>query len=128
MLDSTPRPDILIVDDSEMFCYLASLACREAGIRQTHCCGTIESALALIKSRPPQACLLDARLGMHLSTEVAAALHERDIPFAICSGDTPPRDFDPYIGMDMHLPKPLSFKSLTTAVKTLVERSVVKAA
>ena len=128
MPNAVPKPDILIVDDSEMFCYLASLACRKAGIENVYTAQTVDEACDLIDAAAPQACLLDARIGTKLSVEVAQRLSKRSIPFTLCSGGTAPREFAPYLGDAGFLAKPSSFEDLTAGLQSLVGRTVSNAA
>lgn len=115
--------DVLVVDDSEMFCFLAGLACREAGCTQVEYCNTVDAALKIIEQRPPQACLLDVRLGTDVSTPVAAQLRAKGIPFAICSGGALPGEFSPFADHAPSMRKPLPFKDLAQAIKALVART-----
>lgn len=123
-----PKSQILIVDDSEMYCYLASLACREGGVTAIETANSIEAALRTIEANAPGACLLDARLGTRLSIPVAQRLADQGIPFAICSGDTLPDEFAPFLTHAKFLAKPSSFSDLVHTAKDLLKHRTRSAA
>jgi hypothetical protein len=61
---------------------LADLGCVATGVAKS-----IEAALAIIEKPDAFDCtILDVRLGIEFSHEVASALIARELPFIVCSG------------------------------------------
>jgi CheY-like chemotaxis protein len=79
-------PRILVLDDEPLISmmlqgWLTELACETVG----PVC-TVQGALRLIESAPPDAAILDLSLAGTKSYEVASALRCRRIPFAFATG------------------------------------------
>lgn len=121
MLDLPHDARLLIVDDSELYCYLAALACGQAGLSACETCTTIPYALTAIPRFRPDACLLDVCLGLDRSTEVARLLADRDIPFAVCSGDEPPQEFHQFAADLRYLRKPSPVDKMIATVRDLLD-------
>jgi len=128
MVNRLSQPTVLIVDDSEVYCYMASLACKAAGALECQDVQTVHDALEIIRQNPPQACLLDVHLGTELSLPVAELLSRKSVPFAICSGNTPPGKFAEFAARNVVLTKPAPFDELVKTVRLLLSKSVKDAA
>jgi len=79
-------PRILVCDDEPLISmllqeWLSELACETVGPATS-----VQDALALIASAPPDAAILDLSLGVEKSYSVAADLRARGIPFAFATG------------------------------------------
>jgi CheY-like chemotaxis protein len=85
-LPSLLMPRILVCDDEPLISmllqdWLSELACETVGPATS-----VEDALALIATAPPDAAILDLSLGREKSYSVAADLRARGIPFAFATG------------------------------------------
>jgi CheY-like chemotaxis protein len=79
-------PRILVCDDEPLISmllqdWLGELACETVGPASS-----VQDALALIATAPPDAAILDLSLGGEKSYSVAADLRARGIPFAFATG------------------------------------------
>ena len=85
-LPSLLMPRILVCDDEPLISmllqdWLSELACETVGPATS-----VQDALALIATAPPDAAILDLSLGRENSYSVAADLRARGIPFAFATG------------------------------------------
>lgn len=80
------EPRILVVEDSGMVARAIEMMLVDLGYHVVGPAPTSAAALALLQDQPPQAALLDLYLEESTSHAVAAALHERHIPFALLTG------------------------------------------
>ena len=122
MLDLPRDGRLLIVDDSELYCYLTALACNQAGLTSCETCTTVKDALAALDRFKPDACLLDVCLGLDFSYDIASSLSERNIPFALCSGDEPPIKFSQFSSLCGYLRKPSPVSQMIDTVRDLFEK------
>ena len=78
---------VLIVEDDDLSSVVAQemlieLGCAVAGVERS-----VDGALSKLEDGAPLDCvMLDVRLGAELSSDIAAKLLNKDVPFIICSG------------------------------------------
>jgi DNA-binding response OmpR family regulator len=81
-----PTPRVLVLEDEPLIAmmmrdWLAELGCETLGPAQT-----VQAALALIESNPPNAAILDICVGKEDCFPVADRLQDQAIPFAFSTG------------------------------------------
>jgi CheY-like chemotaxis protein len=82
----TMPADCLVVEDNMIIAMDAEAMLRDLGARNVHVVADVHSALQLVGRHDIGFGLLDVNLGDETSTEVAAELKARDIPFVFASG------------------------------------------
>ena len=82
-----PGLKILVLEDDQMVALLLEDLLGELGCKVIGPCNSPKSCIDLIDRHSPQVALLDVHLGGDDCFLVAAALAERNIPFAFATGD-----------------------------------------
>ena len=77
---------ILIVEDEALIAELLVMYIDELGHETVGPAGTVDQALSLLKTDPPQFAILDCTLGSEESTPIAEALAKVNLPFAFATG------------------------------------------
>lgn len=77
---------VLVVEDETLVACDIMLALQDAGAVVIGPAPTVQSALELIDRSPPEAAVLDVRLGADHVSPVARALHGRGVPFVFHTG------------------------------------------
>lgn len=86
-------PQILVVEDSGLVARALEMILIDLGYRVVGPAPTSRAAIELLSEHPPRAALLDLHLEESTSGAVASALKERQIPFALLTGQLgPPPD------------------------------------
>ncbi len=117
-------PQVLVLEDERLIAMMVEEWLTELGCRTLGPAHTVADALALIKDAPIDAAILDVSLGKEDCAPVAAALHDRGVPFAFATGHTA-------IGLAARFPhavslaKPYDFESVRTVVTGLLGSSQV---
>ena len=83
---NVPTPRVLVLEDEPLIAmmmrdWLAELGCETLGPAQT-----VQAALALIESNPPDAAILDISVGKEDCYPVADRLQDQAVPFAFATG------------------------------------------
>jgi len=113
---------ILIVEDEPLLSMDMEASLTEAGCEVCGPAGTVDKAKRLIAGTECDAALLDANLAGHSVDELAAALTQRNIPFAFVTGygrEALPQGFREAI----MLGKPFSKDQLRSVVQALLYRN-----
>ena len=85
-MSSSPKPTVLIVEDEALIAMSIEIQLQDMGYR-TLVVSSIEAATAALAQRAIDLAILDYKLrDGEKTTPVAEALHERRIPFVVCSG------------------------------------------
>lgn len=79
------KKTVLIVEDEVLIALDLQYLLEEYGWRVLGPVGTVRGALQLLDAELPTVALLDVHLGAELVTDVAEALRERRVPFAVTS-------------------------------------------
>ena len=113
-------PRVLVVEDEPLIAmlvedWLTELECQTVGPA-----ATAQAALALIDAAPIDGAILDVSLDGHDSFAVAAALHERAIPFAFATGHAADRIDDRFKGAP-RLAKPYDFARVKGVLAVLLD-------
>jgi CheY-like chemotaxis protein len=77
---------VLVLDDEALISMMLQDWLNELGCEIVGPANSPQSALALLDATPPDAALLDLSLGQGNSYAVAAALRDRQVPFAFITG------------------------------------------
>ena len=77
---------ILIIEDETMIAMMLEDTLQQAGAAVLGPVGTLALAFELLRRDPPDLVLLDLQLGQDSAVSVAEWLHQRGIPFIICTG------------------------------------------
>jgi len=116
--------NFLIVEDEPLVALDLAEGLREVGAEVVASTGSAEQALDIIKSRPPDAALLDGNLNGRRVDDIALALTRRNVPFAFVTGygrESLPKAF----ATVTLLAKPFSQAQLREVAGKLVERTGV---
>jgi DNA-binding response OmpR family regulator len=110
---------ILIVEDEALIAELLVMYIEELGHEAVGPVATVDQALSILKSDPPQLAILDCSLGSEESTPIAEALAKDNLPFAFATGrgaDALPQGFKtrPVI------PKPYMFEDVERVLAKLM--------
>jgi CheY-like chemotaxis protein len=85
-MSSSPKPTVLIVEDEALIAMSIEIQLQDMGYK-TLVVSSIEAATAALAQRAIDLAILDYKLrDGEKTTPVAEALHERRIPFVVCSG------------------------------------------
>ncbi len=109
---------ILIVEDEPLIAMMLSDWVIELGKLPVGPAGRVSEALELIGSTSVDAALVDVNLRHERSDAVAAMLAERQIPFALTTGESGDSHY-PQHGHLATLPKPYDFESLQKVIEAL---------
>ncbi len=78
---------VLVIEDDDLSSLVAQEMLAELGCIVAGTEASVDGALATLESSEPFDCvMLDVRLGTELSSDIAADLLKREVPFIICSG------------------------------------------
>lgn len=110
---------VLIVEDEPMIALSIEQHLDDLGYRAT-ATSSIEQALERIEQGDIDLCILDYDIRGRASTPVAAALHERSVPFVLCSGSDVPTLADLFEGV-LILGKPFTQVDLESAVTSALQ-------
>jgi len=114
---STPKR-ILIVEDEIMISMHMADTLSELG----HAVVTASSqrhALATIETAAIDLAIVDYHLSDGTSAQLAAKLHERGVPFIVCSGNSGVAELDEIFGGSTFLAKPFTTEGLVDALSNL---------
>ena len=112
---------VLVLEDDPLIAmmmrdWLDELGCETLGPAQT-----VQGALALIESKPPDAAILDIWLGKQDCYPVADKLQEQAVPFAFATGQVG----DNIVSRHQTAPrlsKPFTFESVSGVISKLLKR------
>lgn len=123
-LDDLPLKDcsVLVVDDEILIALDLEATLRSSGADIVGPCTNAAAALDAIKITPPDAAVLDIRLGRETSEAIADRLAAEGIPFVFYSGQTLPTTMRAKFAGAQILTKPVQGRELIDAVARLVER------
>ena len=76
---------VLVVEDEFLIAMDLQLLLEKSGWRVIGPVGTVRGALQLLNEELPAVALLDVNLGSEMVTEVAEALRDRTVPFAVAT-------------------------------------------
>ncbi|MCA0301291.1 MAG: response regulator [Proteobacteria bacterium] len=110
---------VLIVEDDYLIAEGLSRAIEDDGFSVIGPVGTAAGALRVLRREQPDAALLDVRLRQGDSLEVARALRQRGVPFAVVSGYTR-ESLPPEMAAVPFLAKPLGELELVEVARTLL--------
>lgn len=79
------RPKALLLEDEALIAIELETLLTEMGIEPLYA-STVETALALAEEHELAIALLDYRVGSSDASPVGKVLHEKGVPFAVCSG------------------------------------------
>lgn len=114
---------ILVVEDKALLAMELKDILVRAGFHVAGPHRTVESALADIARRMPDAALLDVNLGENTSEPIAARLREAGAPFAFVSGySATPRD-DAWMNGAAWLTKPIDEYEVVRIAEKLIDGS-----
>lgn len=77
---------VLIVEDELVIAMDVEDMLKAAGATTVQTCATVEEALSVLETSPPDIAVLDVNLGATTSMEVAESLVSQDIPFIFATG------------------------------------------
>lgn len=110
---------VLIVEDDYLIAEGLSRAIEDDGFAVIGPVDTVAGALRVLRREQPDAALLDVRLRQGDSLEVARALRQRGVPFAVVSGYTR-ESLPPEMAAAPFLAKPLGELELVEVARTLL--------
>ena len=110
---------VLIVEDDYLIAERLSRAIEDDGFAVIGPVDTVAGALGLLGRERPDAALLDVRLRHGDSLEIARALRQRGVPFAVVSGYTR-ESLPPEMAAAPFLAKPLGEVELIEIARTLI--------
>jgi CheY-like chemotaxis protein len=77
---------------------------------------TVQQALAVLRDHQPEVVVLDVNLKGQRATPVAAALHDRGVPFVVITGYSEAQLSEPELREAPRLDKPISCRALCRAM------------
>jgi CheY-like chemotaxis protein len=110
---------VLVLEDEPLIAMLMQDWLAELGCETLGPTGTVQAALALIESQPPDAAILDISLGKQDCYPVADRLQDRAIPFAFATG----RAADDIVSRHQAAPrlsKPVNFAAVSGVIGKLL--------
>src|SRR3954470_12415030 len=107
-MSSSPLPCCLVVEDQALIGMALEASLADAGFNIAGPFTRAVDALGYLERHTPDIALLDLVLGDGPCTEVASALRDRGVPFAVYSGVRPPRERPPELVDAPWLEKPVS--------------------
>lgn len=113
---------ILLVEDEPLIAMMVEGWLQDMGHETVGPAGSVDGALALIADGMPDAAILDLRLDGEDSLPVAAALADKNVPFAFASGDTGLEDAERFTNIS-RVSKPYTFEAVGKLLDGLLGRA-----
>ena len=117
-----PQPaglSVLVVEDHALIALDLEAMLLDLGAGQVTIATTVNQALHLVATRTFDAAILDVRLGENTSFDVAVALRDKRIPYAIATGYDTATDIPAEFRTGPHIAKPYNAQDIADVWKIL---------
>ncbi|MEQ1671767.1 MAG: HWE histidine kinase domain-containing protein, partial [Hyphomicrobium sp.] len=119
--------ELLVLEDQMLLALELEAMLRQNGAGSVELAGTVESALAIIERKHPDAAVLDIDLGDETAFPFAEELERRSIPFVFAASDFDQQFIPPHFKDIAIVAKPYSAGAVTDAIRDSLMPHLIRA-